>query len=313
MARPAAHRSLPHSPPQYGSGLFDRAALLDARLPDLDWSITAAGTESGWLRVPSGQLASIALGDVTAQRVVLIPGVTGSKEDFVLMLPLLAAAGYRVESFDLAGQYQSSAAGPQNLTPPRQRYDYELFVDDLEAILRSGPTPAHVLGYSFAATVAQILLTRRPELFASLTLLSPPPEPGEGLRGVKRIGWASVFASARVCAALMIWGVTHNLNAAPPGRVAFVRHRFQTTRRDSVTDILGLMKTAPDLRADVARSSIPKLVAVGAHDLWPLALHAEFARQIGASIAVYRTGHSPCESSPHQLVRDMLAQMETAR
>lgn len=231
----------------------------------------------------------------------------------MLMLPLLAAAGYRVESFDIAGQYQSAAAGPHNLVPPRDSYDYELFVADLVAILRSGPAPVHVLGYSFAATVAQIALTRHPELFASLTLLSPPPEPGESLRGVKRIGWLSLLANARVCAALMIWGVTHNLNAAPPGRVDFVRHRFLTTRRESVTDILGLMKNTPDVRRTVAGASIPKLVAVGKHDLWPLRLHSDFARTINASITVYRTGHSPCESSPHQLVRDMLAQFAGAR
>lgn len=312
MARPAARRSLPLSPPQFGSGLFDRAALLDEQLPDLDWTSSVPGTESGWFSAPSGRLASISLGDAAGQRVLLIPGATGSKEDFVLMMPLLAAAGYRVESYDIAGQYQSSAAGPENLVPPRESYDYELFVDDLVAILRSGLTPVHVLGYSFAATVAQIALVRHPDLFSSLTLLSPPPEPGESLRGVKRIGWLSLVSSARVCAALMIWGVTHNLNAAPPGRVALVHHRFATTRRDSVTDILGLMKNTPDLRGAVARVPIPKLVAVGEHDLWPLHLHSDFARHIGASIAVYRTGHSPCEASPHQLVRDMLTQFAAA-
>ena len=30
-------------------------------------------------------------------------------------------------------------------------------------------------------------------------------------------------------------------------------------------------------------------------------------RRIGAQVAVYETGHSPCETAPHQLVRDMLA------
>ena len=119
---------------------------------------------------------------------VLVPGATGSKEDFILMLPLLAAAGYRVESFDLAGQYESAEAGPRNLDPPRAHYDEQLFIDDLLAILDDGAGGAHVLGYSFAATVAGLALLERPDRFASLTLLSAPPEPGQAFRSVKRIG-----------------------------------------------------------------------------------------------------------------------------
>ncbi len=53
---------------------------------------------------------------------LLAPGVSGSKEDFVLVAPVLAAAGYYVQSYDLAGQYESAAAGPSDGT----RYDYAL-------------------------------------------------------------------------------------------------------------------------------------------------------------------------------------------
>ncbi len=62
----------------------------------------------------------------------------------------------------------------------------------------------------------------------------------------------------------------------------------------------------PDVTAAVRAAPIPKLVAVGAHDLWPTQQHAAYARLIGARLAVYETGHSPCETAPHQLVRDML-------
>jgi hypothetical protein len=37
-----------------------------------------------------------------------------------------------------------------------------------------------------------------------------------------------------------------------------------------------------------------------------VARHGAFAERLGARIALYRTGHSPCETTPHQLVRDML-------
>jgi pimeloyl-ACP methyl ester carboxylesterase len=285
----------------------DEPVALDAAIPDLDWTVLPAGVTASRFDAPSGSLAVLESGKRGNPRVVLVPGVTGSKEDFVLMLPLLAAAGYYVMAYDMAGQYESSDAGPERLDPPRAHYDHDLFVGDLLAILESENEPAHVLGYSFAGTVAQIALTRRPELFLSLTLLSAPPQSGQGFRGVKRIGWFSGLASGRVGAALMIWGVTQNFVHVPPGRLSFVRMRFEQTRRRSVADIISLMKRAPDLDAALAQSPIPKLVAVGEHDLWPIELHRAFAESIHATLAVYPTGHSPCETSPHQLSRDLLA------
>jgi pimeloyl-ACP methyl ester carboxylesterase len=282
------------------------AAALDHAIPDFDWRALPDGSDQDLFEAPSGPLARIALGPEQGARVLLVPGATGSKEDFVLMLPLLAAAGYRVEAFDLAGQYESHRAGPWRLSPPRARYDADLFLDDLIAVLESGATPAHVLGYSFAGTVAQRALVERPELFASLTLLSAPPEPGQAFRGVKRIGPLSAYTTAHQGAALMLWGIRNNLNRVPPGRLAFVRERFRLTRRDSVDDIIAEMMRTPDLRAQIAASTVPKLVAVGAHDLWPIALHERSARELGARFAVYETGHSPCETAPHQLVRDLL-------
>jgi pimeloyl-ACP methyl ester carboxylesterase len=239
--------------------------------------------------------------------VVLVPGATGSKEDFLLLVPPLVAAGCRVESFDLAGQYESASAGPWNLDPPRTGYDERLFVDDLLAVLDDRTAPAHVLGYSFAGAVAQRALTEHPEFFASLTLLSTPPLAGQVFRGLKRIGPITGAASAGQGAGIMLWGIRNNLNRVPPGRLAFVRERFASTRRDSVEDIIGLMMRTPDLTAEVGRSTIPKLVAVGEHDLWPRSLHERFAAEIGARLAVYPAGHSPCEQSPNQLARDLLA------
>ncbi len=289
----------------------DDAALRDSALLDFDWAQPAKGTIESVFEAPSGHLAMVSLGDPSHPRVLLIPGVTGSKEDFTLMMPMVAAAGFFVQSFDLAGQYQSAGAGPELLDPPREHYDYDLFVHDLLAVIEGAagdrPAPVHVLGYSFAAVVAQLAFFARPELFASLTFLSAPPQPGQSFRGMSRIGRVTGIASDRIGAALMIWGIRRNLNRVSPGRLAFVETRFHYTRRDSVRDVIGLMKHTPDCRPALAASAIPVLVAVGEHDIWPVHLHAEFAGSIGARFAVYPGGHSPCETSPHQLTRDLLA------
>lgn len=286
--------------------VVDDPRALDRRLPDIDWRLLPPGAERSEFAAPSGVLARVALGPAGGPRIVLVPGATGSKEDFIRVMPLLAASGYRVESFDLAGQYESSEAGPWNLAPPRGHYDERLFVDDLLAVLDDGAAPAHVLGYSFAGTVAQRALAERPDRFASLALLSTPPLSGQVFRGMKRIGPITGVASPGQGAALMLWGIRNNLNRVPPRRLAFVRSRFAATRRESVVDIIGLMMRAPDLRRELAASPIPKLVAVGEHDIWPRRLHETFARAIGARLEVYAAGHSPCEQSPHQLARDLL-------
>lgn len=285
--------------------LIDDALERDRAIADIDWRVLPAGTERDVFAAPSGGLSRVRLGEARAPRVVLVPGVAGSKEDFVRILPLLAEAGHRVESYDLAGHWESVQAGPQNLVPPREHYDYDLYVDDLLAILEDGEGPAHVLGYSFAGLLAELALARRPELFRSLTLMSAPPAVGQVFRGVKHIGPISDMSPHRA-AGLILWGIRYNLNRTPPGRIAFVRERLAVTPRACVDDIVGLMMAAPDMIAAVAAADIPKLIAVGENDLWPLAQHRDYADRIGAEVAVYPTGHAPCETAPHQLARDLL-------
>ena len=283
---------------------IDDALQRDQALPDFDWHLFPDGTERDVFPAPSGGLARVRFGDPDAPRVVLVPGVAGSKEDFVLMFPLFAAAGFRVESYDLAGHYGSVDAGPHNLVPPREHYDYPLFVDDLVAILEDGG-PAHVLGYSFAGIVTELALVARPDLFCSITLMSAPPATGQVFRGVKHIGPISDMSPHRA-AGLILWGIRYNLNRTPPGRIAFVRERLGVTGRDCIDDVVGLMMTTPDMTDEVAAAGIPKLIAVGDQDLWPQAQHDQYAARIGARVATYPTGHAPCETAPHQLARDML-------
>lgn len=294
-------------------GAADAPVALDAAVPhDFDWTVPPAGSVASRFAAPSGELAVISLGDPAAPRVVLVPGVSGSKEDFALVLPVLAASGYYVQSYDLAGNYESADAAPPIARNGKQGpYSYELFADDLIAFLESAG-PAHLLGYSFAGTIAEIVTVQRPELVRSLTLLATPPEPGNGFRGVKILGPFTWMATGGIGASLMRWGIVTNKNHVPQSRLDFVRLRFEKTTMRSMADIITLMKRAPELRPQLRDAAIPKLVAVGSHDLWPVELHAELAERIGARLAVYDTGHSPCETTPHQLARDLLRLYATA-
>jgi len=283
------------------------ARSLDAAIGDRDWAALPPRVERVAFRAPSGDLAGTRIGDPAAPRIVLVPGVTGSKEDFALMMPLLARAGFHVVSFDLAGQYQSAAAGPEHLSPPRAHYDLALFVDDLIAVLESGRAPAHLLGYSFAGTVAEAAAVARPDLVASLCLVTCPPLSGQVFRGVRVIGPLTGLATPPIGASLMVWGVRNNLNRVPPGRVAFTRERFAYTRRDSIRDVMALMLRTPDLDDRMRATGIPVFVIAGTHDLWRVDEHRAFARRLGARVAIYPAGHSPGETTPYELCRDLVA------
>ncbi len=303
LARVRSGRGAVKAPPI----LLDEAQRLDARLEEIDWARPPAGSVDVPFAAPSGTLAMRTMGTPADPPVLLVPGAMGSKEDFSLMMPVLAAAGYYVISFDLAGQYESAGAGPEHLSPPQRHYGYDLFVNDLFAVLDSLSGPAHVLGYSFAGIVSQIALTRRPELFRSLCLLSCPPVPGQSFRTVSRVGRFSPLVNDKMHAGLIVWGIRKNFVGVPASRMDFIRHRFDYTRNESLQDMVGLMKHSPDLRPALKAWPHPKMVAVGRADVWPLYLHYRFAESIGARFAVYGAGHGPCEDAPNQLSRDLLA------
>lgn len=298
----------PDQDPASPAPIADRwahAAALDAALEPIDWSVLPAAAERDVVAAPSGSLARVSMGPSDGPRVVLVPGMTGSKEDFTLMLPLLAADGYRVESFDMAGQYESAGAGPENLRPLQEHYTLDLFVDDLLAVLDTGATPAHVLGYSFAGTVAAAAAVRHPDLFATLTLLSAPPVPGRALRRFKTLGPLSPFVPPRVLGPLFIAALRRNVHRAPRERAEFVTARFAHTRPSSVADIMALMQQTPDLAADLRATGIPILVATGEGDVFPSSDHRAYAERLGAKLLILPTGHSPCETAPHQLTEAM--------
>ena len=70
----------------------------------------AAGGERTIVDTPSGPVAALRSGEAGDPPVLLLPGYTGSKEDFApLMLPL-AQARFAVTAIDLPGQFES--AGP---------------------------------------------------------------------------------------------------------------------------------------------------------------------------------------------------------
>ena len=225
------------------------------------------------------------------------------------MMPLLAAAGYFTLSFDLAGQYQSAAAGPE-VTPPRAHYDHELFVNDLLAVLGSSTAPAR----------HRILLCRR---HCRTGVRRAPglrqPHPAQLPAAVRaEFPWREQDRSGdrarqrpRRCGADDVGnpaqsraGPTRSAPFRPgtlrahPARLG-ARHRRSDAAQSRHQRPAGASRPAQARRGRRTRS----LADGAARRLRP------FAR---ADFVVYPTGHSPCETSPHQLCRDLVALYATA-
>ncbi|MFJ9820416.1 alpha/beta fold hydrolase [Streptomyces sp. NPDC101151] len=101
---------------------------------------------------------------------LLLPGFTGSKEDFNPLHVPLAERGYRTVAVDGRGQFESD--GPEN---DESAYAQEELARDVLAQAEAIGAPVHLLGHSFGGQIsrAAVLLDHAP--FLSLTLMASGP------------------------------------------------------------------------------------------------------------------------------------------
>ncbi|MSS83536.1 alpha/beta hydrolase [Actinomycetaceae bacterium WB03_NA08] len=267
----------------------------------VNWKDVPSGATRGTFLAPSGPLATFEAGCPGDPPVCLIPGITGSKEDFSLVIPHLARAGYRVIAVDLAGQYESSSAGPHS----GAGWTLPMHVADIRAVLEY-LGKAHVVGYSYGGLVCEHLIADEPALLRSATLIGTPPLSGNALRGFRVVGPIVKWASPAVAARVMLSGLRFNINRVDKERHAFVLHRMGYTVKESVTSAMADMLAIPDLEDALRHSGVPLLVGAGHGDMWPLEQFAAFSQRIGAEFREYNAGHSPSEQSPDELAADLM-------
>lgn len=251
---------------------------------------TDRGTFAGLEAKPSGS----SLGHI-----LLIPGWTGSKEDFTPILPLLAAAGFDVTTYDQRGQYETAGT-------PNADYTLAGFADDaLSVRSRSGHSSSHVLGHSFGGLVSQQAVLSDPASWDSLSLLDSGPG---------ALGDSPVRPLTRLIAALgkvpllQIHEVREQGIKRPAQITRFLAHRFTSNDPASLKAMTRLLIDAPDIIDQVAELDLPVWVGRGADDdAWPNDLQAAMATRLGTTIHVIKNAaHSPAVENPDGLMEAWL-------
>ena len=250
----------------------------------------------------SGSTAALDNGGTGAAGVVLlVPGFTGSKEDFLPLLRPLAAAGYRAVAIDQRGQYQSEWAGSP------AGYRLEALAADLGELAQLLSVPGiglHLVGHSFGGLVGRLAVLQAPQQYADLVLMGSGPAGIQGRRRALLDRGEQVLASRGMAA---LWEQLQVQSQADPRYLrlapvlnAFLRERFMATDPAGLNVMGRALREEPDRTGQLAAAGKPIMVLHGVDDdAWPAQVQAEMAERLAATYRVIQAAaHSPAVENP---------------
>jgi pimeloyl-ACP methyl ester carboxylesterase len=230
---------------------------------------------------------------------LLVPGLTGSKEDFLAVLQTLAASGRRVVAIDMRGQYES--LGPDD----GSAYTRAALGADIAAVLDAlGPDPAHLVGHSFGGLVCReaVLAGARP---ASFTLMSSGPSAVTGQAAAKARALRDTIPDLGMA---QIWALSLEPDYLGRGVqreiVAFLKARTLGNSETGLARMSDEILTATDRVDELAKhcadTGLRTLVLYGEDDdVWDPRVQAAMAERLNApKVVIPSAAHSPAWEAP---------------
>ena len=248
--------------------------------------------------------------------VLLVPGFTGSKEDYIGVLVPLAGRGWRVASMDLPGQGGFPGLGERGSHTLRSLADSVAAVADWFAPGRR----VHLVGHSMGGLVTRELVLSDPERLASWVPMCSGPAAVAASGHTKLLQLEAALAHFPMP---LIWEQKEKLDRAngwdPPSQEVadFCARRFIANDPVAMADCAEILMTAPDLTdaaaAALAAADVPATVLTGEHDdEWPIEWQEQMAARLGAPWRIVPgVAHNPATEDP-ELTAAILDEIFTA-
>ena len=249
---------------------------------------------------------------------LLVPGYTGSKEDFLAILDLLADDSRHVIAIDMRGQFETAGADEPG------GYAAAALGADILAIMHATGA-RHLVGHSYGGLIGrEAVLAAAGAEFASFTLMSSGPGAltgprardlramlaalgaGDGGRpeaaGPEAAGPDKDALRAGIAELWRSYLEPQAIAAGVPGDiVAFLGRRMRGNDPDGLVLMAAHMLAAPDRTAELARlDQLPMLVIYGEDDnTWSPVAQENMARRLGARrLCIPAAVHSPAVEAP---------------
>lgn len=267
------------------------------------------GVTAATIDIPGGPLAIL---DATPHlppraTILLVPGFTGSKEDFREILRPLADQGFRVIAVDQRGQHESP--GPDDA----EAYTTTALAADLLHLVEALKAPVHLVGHSFGGLVSRAAVIQQPASFTSLVLMDSGPK---GLTGPRADVLPFMRAILLEGGLEAVWDAAEAVGPANPDKPvptaeakAFLRKRMLAGSPAALLGMADSLTGEPDRCAELKGTQVPLLVMYGEKDdAWSPAQQDEMAARLGAPVIVVPDAfHSPAAENPEltaQVLRD---------
>lgn len=271
--------------------------------------LSATTAERVDLPGPHGPIAALRTqpADVVA---LLVPGYTGSKEDFVPLLDSLASAGFQAVAIDMPGQYESGGPDDEAEYLPAK---LGIVVAELIEQLRQ---PVVLLGHSYGGLVVRGAVLAGAEV-AGLTLMDTGPgrlTSGARLKGLE-IGEPLLRADGKAEAYRLREQISARFESwtgLPTELKDFFRARFVASSAPGLLGMAHALRTESDLvdelGAELRRRELPALVVCGENDdAWSVPEQQEMAQRLAAPFyRVPGAAHSPNTENPEGLLKVLL-------